>query len=615
MSHKLRTIPLCQLRPSKDNIRKTDRLAGIAAMAENIQENDLLENLVVQLARRGNGHDPLYDVVAGGRRYAALKLLAKRRKITRDYPVRCLLLDEEDSAVEVSLTENLMRMPVHPADQFEAFAALAKEGLSADDMAARFGVAPAFVQQRLKLACISPKLIAEYRSGAMTLEQLTAFTLSDSHAAQEEVWFERAYAEMPAQLIRRLLTTAQVPGSDPRARFIGAQAYVAAGGAIVRDLFDAEDEGYFSDSQRLDALVHAKLESTAEEVRGEGWSWVEVHSAANFVSLTQYDRAEETEVDLGEAEEARLQALSDQCDELSAGAEDGDDNAEAGLEEAAAELNVLLARKVTWGQPEKGRSGALICLGHDGEAEIVRGLIRRDPNSRAEPACRKAEEPNGSRRGESYSEAVMVELSAQRTAALRELVARNPAVAITAVLHALVSRILYSSASPSCLTIKASEVSLEQASDFVAQSKAGLAHTARHRQWRERLPEAENLWQFLKELEEVERLDLLAHCVSCTVNALHGRLGQNQEHATDLARDLALHMREWWEPTRDSFLNRITKEQILAAVSEAVSQQASWRLAKLKKERMAKEAEKLLAECAWLPVHLRVSERIQSSAE
>ena len=52
----------------------------------------------------------------------------------------------------------------------------------------------------------------------MTLEQLTAFTLSDSHAVQEEVWFERAYAEMPAHVIRRLLTTAQVSGDDPRAR-------------------------------------------------------------------------------------------------------------------------------------------------------------------------------------------------------------------------------------------------------------------------------------------------------------------------------------------------------------------------------------------------------------
>ena len=184
------------------------------------------------------------------------------------------MLGANESATEISLTENVVRVPVHPADQFETFAEFVHEGNSVDDVAARFGVTPTFVEQRLKLASVSPRLIVEYRSGAMTLEQLTAFTLSDSHALQEEVWFEHPYAEMPARAIRHLLTRSQVDAADRRARFIGIKAYQKAGGVILRDLFHAEDEGYFSDSQFLDVLVFEKLETAAQSIRAEGWQWV-----------------------------------------------------------------------------------------------------------------------------------------------------------------------------------------------------------------------------------------------------------------------------------------------------------------------------------------------------
>jgi ParB family chromosome partitioning protein len=85
---------------------------------------------------------------------------------------------------------------MHPADQYEAFAKLHNEqGLSAEDIAARFGVTPAVVRQRLKLAVVSPTLIQLYRDGEMSLEELTAFTITDDHAKQEQVW-----AELPRAL-------------------------------------------------------------------------------------------------------------------------------------------------------------------------------------------------------------------------------------------------------------------------------------------------------------------------------------------------------------------------------------------------------------------------------
>ena len=81
-----------------------------------------------------------------------------------------------------------MREAMHPADQFDAFKKLADEGKGEEEIAARFGVTPQVVRQRLKLAVVSPKLLALYRKAEITLDCLMAFTVSDDHKQQEKVW-------------------------------------------------------------------------------------------------------------------------------------------------------------------------------------------------------------------------------------------------------------------------------------------------------------------------------------------------------------------------------------------------------------------------------------------
>jgi ParB family chromosome partitioning protein len=139
-------VALSALRFSKRNVRKTGS-TPIAELAASIERVGLLQNLTVVACADGEH----YEVVAGGRRLAALKLLAKQKRLPKDYPVPCLLVADA-SARTVSLTENVQREPMHPADQFEAFAALVAEGRSIEDIAADFGVTPLVVQRRLKLA-------------------------------------------------------------------------------------------------------------------------------------------------------------------------------------------------------------------------------------------------------------------------------------------------------------------------------------------------------------------------------------------------------------------------------------------------------------------------------
>jgi ParB family transcriptional regulator, chromosome partitioning protein len=424
---------------------------------------------------------------------------------------------------------------------------------------------------------------------------------------QEEVWFERGFADIPAQSIRRMLTTAQVPGTDPRALFVGTKVYEAAGGVVRRDLFDSEDEGYFTDSQLLDRLVLEKLNAATHFVRDEGWQWVEVHTHAPVGLLAQYRRADIMEVALGEEDAGRLSSLGERYDELVAAIADGDESGLAEIDRLADEIAALEEKQLVWSDDEKTRAGVIVTVDRDGQIEVIRGLLKMNAaDAKGGVDQKKTAKKNGHANG--YAESVLVDLSAHRTAALRELLTREPQVASLALLHALVNRLFYAGSSSTCLCIGATEVPLDRASQPVGDGKAMQAWLLRHRSWQERIPELDRLWDWLRNLQESEQTELLAHCVSMTVDALNGHVTPEREKAIScLAGALGLEMSQWWRPTRENFLGRVTKTGILAAVSEGVSQQASWRIAGLKKERMVKEAEKLLADTAWVPIPLRTA--------
>jgi len=226
-------LPLSQLLPrrSKRNARTTPRMS-IPELAASISRVGLLQNLVVILSADGEH----YEVVAGDRRLTALKLLAKKKRIGADYEVPCLLVPDA-SARTVSLAENLLREAMHPADQFEAFAELVKEGRPIEDIAADFGVSPLVVQRRLKLANVSRRLMTDYRAGAITLEQLMALTVTDDHVAQEAAFYGAPEWQRGASALRERLTEREIDATHPLVRFIGLDTYTAAGGAVRRDLF------------------------------------------------------------------------------------------------------------------------------------------------------------------------------------------------------------------------------------------------------------------------------------------------------------------------------------------------------------------------------------------
>jgi ParB family transcriptional regulator, chromosome partitioning protein len=235
-------VPLNKLKKSPKNVWQVPHTkANIQAFAASIAAIGMLQYPVVEPEIGPKGKPTgFYLVNAGeGRRLAQL-LRVKRKEIKADEPIRCIL-DTEHSATEISLAENAVRSDMHPADQYEAFAKLhGEEGMSAEDIAARFGVTAAVVRQRLKLGAVSPKLRDLYRKGEMNLDQLSAFAITDDHERQERVWADLPPFQRRRESILNALSEGQVRSDDRRALFVGAKAYEQAGGVIVRDLFDVE---------------------------------------------------------------------------------------------------------------------------------------------------------------------------------------------------------------------------------------------------------------------------------------------------------------------------------------------------------------------------------------
>jgi ParB family chromosome partitioning protein len=238
-------IPFNKLVLSQANVRRIKAGVSIEELAEDIARRTLLQSLTVRSVLDDSGAETgMFEIPAGGRRYRALELLVKQKRLGRTTPIPCIVRTE-GLAEEDSLAENVQRAPLHPLDQFRAFQSLREKGRSEEEIAATFFVSVQVVRQRLKLAAVAPKLLDIYAEDGMTLDQLMTFTVNPNHERQEQVWeaTQRSHSKEP-YYIKRLLTEGAVRASDKRAQFVGIEAYEVAGGVVMRDLFQQDDGGW-----------------------------------------------------------------------------------------------------------------------------------------------------------------------------------------------------------------------------------------------------------------------------------------------------------------------------------------------------------------------------------
>ncbi len=607
-------VPLNKLIRDPKNVRKTYNQAGIAALAASIKTDGLIQDPVVRKADKKD----CFFVIAGGRRIAALKQLVENGELDAAAPVQCKLRSDEN-AEAVSLAENIMREAMTPAEELVAYGTLIESGLTIGQIAQRFATTETVVRKRLALARVSPALMALYDENKLDLSQLEAFTLTDDHEEQERVWNSLSPYSRSSREIRQALTGHGVPATDKRVRFIGGlDAFEAAGGAVKRDLFN-EDSGFVLDSALLDQMVIEGLEKQALEIRAEGWSWVDVRPDFSYDDYGNYGRRYPQPVELSVEDQAELDQLSSDYDDLvellNVGEGGEEDRQRLGqLEER---IDELTAKRNAYEAQVLEVAGAVVILNNQGGIRVERGLVHPDMEKAlrlpANDQTIKTPQTTAKPTKPVHSQALLEDLTAQKTAAMRAELVNNPAIALVAVVHALLLPVLYTySRTQSALQIS---LHIEDLASYMSDAEGckGLIElTALRELFGQQLPgDGADLFGWLSGRTQDQLLDLLAYAAAHAVNVVekkHTDRSNGIAQGNELGRALNINIADWFTTTGDNYLSRINRQGIEQAVTEAKGEQKALAVkVASKKTEAVTIADRLLEGTNWIPAPLRIA--------
>lgn len=615
--HAITFIPLNKLQQSEANARRTDKRVDIEALAEDIAAHGLLQNLNVTECGKDR-----YAVSAGGRRHAALKLLAKQGRIAKDVAIPCKIVSVEEAA-EISLAENIQRVAMNVMDEVDAFAALAANGAGIDEIARRFGSTIVHVERRLALAKLSPKVKATYRKGEINLDTARAFCITDDHAAQEAVFKQLSKPITNAQSVRAFLTQGRMPAHDRLARFVGIPVYEAAGGRLARDLFE-DDVVFLEHADLVRRLAHDKLEASAAELRAKGWGWVETHLGYARFDGCASERLHPSRSPLCEADQTKLDAAQAALEDLENALEaaEGDDPRWSARDQLQAEIEAIKSGAEHWDPTLITHAGVVISIEQDGRASLAFGVIKRaDLKAIAKLRRRDEEDTEGDeargsrvpRSADGDDEAasdqqrlprgVIKQLTEARTRALRQAVSENSHLALALVVHILSRRSAGDGAMPG-IDIESTPAACDDVECLVE------ACEAKHQLLS--IDGAPNLDVCLAQPTDV-LLDALAACIAETIDLSHLGVSPTDRALQSVADTLAalvdLDMTRYWAPDL-GFWSQVPKSLALTALEQAPSlsdmseKEKSAMLAafaKMKKADLAAVAAQELHAIGWLP--------------
>lgn len=604
-------VPLRALVPSPENVRRYQSEAGLTELAASIRAHGLLQNLTVRKA------GPKFEVVAGARRLAALRVLAKDAGSgwTDDSPVPVKMLDAENDA-EISLAENTVRENMHAADQIEAFRKLIEdEGMTPEHVGDRFGLSHMTVRRRVKLAKVSPAILTDFRTGAVTLQELEALAVSDDHNEQERVLAALPTWQRNPDAIRAQLTREKIKADHRLAAFVGLDAYQASGGTLTRDLFATDADAYLDDKALVMRLASARVQAEAEAIlAAEGWKWAEGYlseseARAGYLASITAGRREPTE-----AEAAERDALAAWFEDNEAAYEAGDmtDEGEAEYTRKIERLDELDDALVAYDAADMALAGVRVAVDSQGGVIVRRGLLKPEDAHELEARRRAAQQAQddaeqgdeGDRdedgaEGEGddvtpvasaeavesadYSAALISDLTLYRTIALSAAVAQRPDVALALLVHRLALTLFFPHDHLTGRTTSAVKIG---SADYLNRTPrapdddnadAADAFAARKAEVKALLPErAAELFAWCVEADHKTLLRVLACCVSDRIDARADAMSASASPydrdrivaGNQIARLVGLDMADHWRPT-EAFLKRLNKTQIADAVTEA----------------------------------------------
>lgn len=598
------TIPLDRLIPWQGNVRKSEPDSGLDQLAASIHAHGLLQGVIVY------EDGDLYKVVAGKRRLAALQLLQKQGKLASDHAVQCRIIPSQDDATELSLAENLQRLAMHPADEFDAFKSMVEAGAAIPDIAHRFGVTEKYIQGRLRMARVSPLILKAYRTGELSLDAVKAYAISDDLPRQERLYQAgESWVKGNPRHIREALTEGETPATDRRAAFVGIEAYQAAGGTIRRDLFAEGDEGvYLCDRQLMLTLAERKLSEEADRLKADGWSFVIPRLEYDYSERAAFDRLPPEPTDLPpelakERDELKLElGMLEGIDEDKLTDKEYDR-----IEEIEARIEVIDDSVECNYAPEvKARAGCYLCIDHRGGFEVYYGLIEKGESAVAKAkstTSKQTQAMTGEKETPVLSATVTQDLSQHFSDALAAELQKRPWVALATVVHSLGLNVFY----PGDTYCSALEMSLVKA-HWNDRAAAGQALLAERKRWDEVLPKkGAEFWTYCCNAEHETLLQLLAHIAACSLDAAILKTTDTKTilHSRSLAETVGLNMLDWFKPTAESYFARVSRDIVLTAISEMTGEPVSPSVQKLKKDGLAAEAQRLAAMHSWLPDIMR----------
>lgn len=617
-----KNIPLNKLALWKGNVRKTGATEALEELIASIASHGLLQSLVVREAPAKGKTKGKYHIVAGQRRFMALTALTERGSIPADHPIPCQIISGDAQAEEISLAENTVRLPMHPADQFEAFHALHEDGSPVPDIAARFGVAESTVEKLLKLARVSTVVLQSYRAGDLNLAQVQAFASTDDQAAQERVFHDmNPYHADPDDIRESLRTDTEIPATDKRIKYVGLEAYERAGGKTRRDLFTEGDDGIFVlDVELMNSLAALKLSKSADEIRAEGWAWVEIDPGLSWETRHKCQRIFEEPAPLSPEQQTEYDALEKELNALYESGDDADEEAvTAKIEQIESRIADLDDREESFRPEEVALAGVFVTLDRDGKIDIDRGFVKPEDKARL-AALHKAQEANDP---EAVEQAINAPpepqqkgmaasltefLTEHRSIALQATLAANPDIGLAAAVHAIADGIFYRSGQAgSCLSSFASRKYHRLAKDSTANDELDRQESL----WRDRIPgDEQQFWQWCLTQDRDTLVALLTHCVALSIDATQHKQDKpacaRLQHADMLANALKLDMSLYFRPDAGNYFSRISKDMILADLKEVTGKDPSPAMLKMKKSELAKHTERAVAGTSWLPEILRV---------
>ncbi|HBE7170329.1 TPA: ParB/RepB/Spo0J family partition protein [Escherichia coli] len=594
------SVSLASLIKSPLNVRTVPYSAeSVSELAESIKGVGLLQNLVVH-ALPGER----YGVAAGGRRLAALNMLAERGIIPADWPVRVKIIPQE-LATAASMTENGHRRDMHPAEQIAGFRAMAQEGKTSAQIGDLLGYSPRHVQRMLKLADLAPVILDALAEDRITTEHCQALALENDTARQVQV-FEAACqsgwgGKPEVQTIRRLVTESEVAvAGNSKFRFVGTDAF--SPDELRTDLFSDDGDGYV-DRVALDAALLEKLQAVAEHLReAEGWGWCAGRmeavgecreDAGTYRSLPQ------PEAVLTEAEEERLNELLTRYDALENQCEESD------LLEAEMKLIHCMSRVRAWTPEMRAGSGVVVSWRY-GNVCVQRGVQLRSEDDAADDADR-TEQVQEKASVEEITLPLLTKMSSERTLAVQAALIQQPEKTVALMVWRLCSCVFdYCNTTLHPFRIQIEEYHRRLTSD-APSGKSGQA-------WLSLMKEKTRLEALLPEnwqkdfttfftLDGQTLMRLMVFCTACSVDGVQTReCGHTSRSPLDtLETAIGFHMRDWWQPTKANFFGHLKKPQIIAALNEAGLSGAARDAEKMKKGDAAEHAEHHMKDNRWVP--------------